>query len=49
MDNEYCNNNMKVYFIKMDELKDKFHDAICQGEDWQVVEQALQASVPYHQ
>jgi DNA replication protein DnaC len=26
--NECCNNKMKGYFIKMDELKDKFHDAI---------------------
>jgi DNA replication protein DnaC len=26
--NECCSNKMKAYFIKMDELKDKFHDAI---------------------
>lgn len=26
--NECCSNKVKAYFIKMDELKDKFHDAI---------------------
>lgn len=26
--NECCANNLKAYFIKMDELKDKFHDAL---------------------
>lgn len=26
--NECCSNKMKAYFIKMDELKDKFYDAI---------------------
>ena len=26
--NECCENKMKAYFIKMDELKDKFHDAM---------------------
>jgi len=48
MGNECCNNKIKAYFIKMDELKAKFHDVIFQGEDRHVVERALQVSLPYH-
>lgn len=28
IDNECCSNKMKAYFIKMDEPKEKFHDAL---------------------